>query len=140
MKSESRKYIPIEEFRKEGYLQEVNRRFLHPLGLALEVDRDDNGNEYLSGIWDSRDDPEGIIYDLENSDEERIEKFSENRNNVNKQFNKTRELRMKLCNQLPNDFGRVVVEDIPAIPDDASDEVSDSLKEIEDFNPDEDNA
>lgn len=30
-------YLPIAEFRDRGYLQEVNRRVLHPLGLALEV-------------------------------------------------------------------------------------------------------
>ena len=30
------KYMPIKEFRERGYLQELNRRFLHPLGLALE--------------------------------------------------------------------------------------------------------
>lgn len=30
-------YASVEEFQQEGYLQEVNRTFLHPLGLALEV-------------------------------------------------------------------------------------------------------
>ncbi len=29
--------IDIKEFREKGYLQEVNRRFFHPLGLALEI-------------------------------------------------------------------------------------------------------
>ena len=29
--------ISIQEFRDKGYLQETNRQFLHPLGLALEV-------------------------------------------------------------------------------------------------------
>lgn len=56
------KYIDIKEFRQFGYLQELNRQFLHPLGLALEVQVDDNGNETLGGIQDFRDDPEGIIY------------------------------------------------------------------------------
>lgn len=28
--------LPIEEFSSEGYMAEVNRRILHPLGLALE--------------------------------------------------------------------------------------------------------
>lgn len=31
------KRIDAAEFQAEGYLQEVNRRFLHPLGLALEA-------------------------------------------------------------------------------------------------------
>lgn len=32
-----RKYLDINEFVDGGYLQEVNRQLLHPLGLALEV-------------------------------------------------------------------------------------------------------
>ena len=59
------KRIDIAEFRSEGYLQEVNRRFLHPLGLALEiVIDDDTGESSLGGVWDYRDDPEGIVFDL----------------------------------------------------------------------------
>jgi len=57
------KYMDITEFREEGYLQELNRRFLHPLGLALEVVQEKDGREYLGGIWDFRDDPEGLIFD-----------------------------------------------------------------------------
>jgi len=55
-------YIDIAEFREFGYLQELNRRFLHPLGLALEVEVGDDGAETLGGIWDYRDDPEGMNY------------------------------------------------------------------------------
>lgn len=51
------------EFRREGYLQEANRRFFHPLGLALEVVVAEDGEVLrLGGIWDCRDDPEGIVY------------------------------------------------------------------------------
>lgn len=56
------KRIDIREFREFGYLQELNRGFLHPLGLALEVVVDDDGTETLGGIWDYRDDPEGMAY------------------------------------------------------------------------------
>ena len=56
------KRIDIAEFRRLGYLQELNRLFLHPLGLALEVVQEEDGTERLGGIWDSRDDPEGIVY------------------------------------------------------------------------------
>lgn len=60
----SRKRIDIKEFRERGYLQEVNRLFFHPLGLALEVIIDEeDGSMHLGGIWDSRDDPEGILFD-----------------------------------------------------------------------------
>jgi len=53
--------IDIREFRTEGYVQELNRQFLHPLGLALEITQEDNGIEYISGVWDYRDDPEVIL-------------------------------------------------------------------------------
>lgn len=56
------KYIDIKEFREQGYLQELNRKFLHPLGLALEVRVDENGKETLGRVWDYRDDPEGMNF------------------------------------------------------------------------------
>lgn len=56
------KRIDIKEFRASGYLQEVNRLFFHPLGLALEVIVQEDGSESLGGVWDFRDDPEGIAF------------------------------------------------------------------------------
>ena len=57
------KRIDIKELRSGGYLQEVNRRFFHPLGMALEVIIDDEtGEEKFGGVWDYRNDPEGVIY------------------------------------------------------------------------------
>lgn len=58
------KRMSLSEFREKGLLQEVNRQFLHPLGLALEMVIDDDGKSLFGGVWDSRDDPEGIIFDL----------------------------------------------------------------------------
>lgn len=98
------KYIDIKEFREKGYLQELNRRFLHPLGLALEVQIDD-GNEILGGIWDYRDDEEGILYDIENSDENRIKKF-----NTNKEFIDNEIL---LRSEIRNNILGSIIESIP---------------------------
>lgn len=56
------KRMDIKEFRETGLLAELNRAFLHPLGLALEVVIDDDGTEKLGGIWDCRDDSEGVLY------------------------------------------------------------------------------
>lgn len=56
------KKMSVREFRERGYLQELNRRFLHPLGLALEVGLDEDGTEHFGRVWDSRDDPEGIYF------------------------------------------------------------------------------
>lgn len=65
--------IPIAEFVALGFLQEVNRRFLHPCGLALEVVKHDDGTMEFGGVWDYRDDPEGMVFaDL--SDEESLSK------------------------------------------------------------------
>lgn len=57
------KRIDPKEFQEVGYLQEVNRQFLHPLGMALEVIVDnETGEVSLGGIWDYRDDPEGMCF------------------------------------------------------------------------------
>jgi hypothetical protein len=52
--------MDLDAFRDEGYLQEVNRQFLHPLGLALYVEFDDDGHRL--GCLDGRDDPEGVTF------------------------------------------------------------------------------
>lgn len=56
------KRMSVTEFRELGLLQEVNRVFLHPKGLALEVVLDDDGAERFGQVWDWRDDPEGIVF------------------------------------------------------------------------------
>lgn len=58
----TRKYMPVAEFRSAGLLQELNRRYLHPMGLALEVVQEADGTERLGGVWDYRDDPEGMVF------------------------------------------------------------------------------
>lgn len=79
------KTIPIKEFREKGYLQELNRVFLHPLGLALQVNVNEDGTEQLGCIWDYREDTEGITYDLKNRDIEGIKAFTTKANYINKQ-------------------------------------------------------
>lgn len=51
------KYLDLQEFIDEGYLHEVNRLVLHPLGLALSIGA---GQAHVA-VWDCRDDPEGVI-------------------------------------------------------------------------------
>jgi hypothetical protein len=80
--------IPIKEFREKGYLQELNRQFLHPLGLALEVIVDEEtGKEKLGGIWDYRNDPEGILYN---------DKILNNEDNFNRAKKIQEEFRKKI--------------------------------------------
>lgn len=52
------KKITAAEFRDAGYLQEVNRRFFHPLGLAMYVDPETDE----MGVFDDREDPEGWYF------------------------------------------------------------------------------
>ncbi len=55
--------MDIAEFVDLGYLQEANRQFFHPLGLALAVEVDEDGTGYITGVWDEREDLEGIWFD-----------------------------------------------------------------------------
>lgn len=55
--------IDLGEFRALGFLQEINRRVLHPAGLALEMGIDEAGCTVFGGVWDYRDDAEGIVYE-----------------------------------------------------------------------------
>lgn len=69
------KRMSVKEFREEGYLQELNRRFLHPLGLALEVVINPDGTESFGEVWDERDDPEGIIYGPDTIEAEKAQRI-----------------------------------------------------------------
>ena len=89
------KYMDIKEFREKGYLQEVNRQFLHPLGLALEIQIGDDGSEKLGKIWDYRKDKEGIYYNLKDSTQERINKFKEKAKFINDEFSRIGEGRSR---------------------------------------------
>lgn len=73
--------MSLKEFRDSGFLQEVNRRFFHPAGLAMGVYWNENDIENSDGfdtenaeplgivIYDWRDDPEGIIFASLNDDD-----------------------------------------------------------------------
>ncbi len=86
------KRIDVKEFRDKGFLQEANRLFFHPLGLALETIAhwpenvtDDEKTLYkdnpvnhpkakwtMGGVWDYRNDPEGMLFAEGTIDKERI--------------------------------------------------------------------
>jgi hypothetical protein len=62
-----RNVMDLNEFIDGGYLQEANRLFFHPLGIALCVMFEEKSGRALTlhSVWDSRDDPEGIAYGYE---------------------------------------------------------------------------
>jgi len=81
--SEEINRIPAEEvakfFLENGILFELNRTILHPYGLALEVKQDDEGNWVFGGLWDYRDDPEGMLFaqELFEAGEDKWNKFQQ---------------------------------------------------------------
>jgi hypothetical protein len=83
------KYLSLRDFVQLGFLQEANRQFFHPHGLALEVRTDDTGAVVaLGGIWDSRDDPKGIVFgDVPDRDK---------RDRVADEYERHREARLRL--------------------------------------------
>lgn len=69
------KYMSVQEFREGGYLQYANQ-YLHALGIALSVNVDEEGvATSFGGIWDDRDDPEGIYFS-DGLDKEKAEKVA----------------------------------------------------------------
>ncbi len=62
-KSTDIKRMGVKEFRERGLLHEVNRRILHPLGLALEVVGEQDGSFRFGEVWDFRDAKGGMVFD-----------------------------------------------------------------------------
>ena len=52
------KYLDTRILIDDGYLQEANRQFFHPLGLALVVTKPDDA----LAVLDCREDPEGFSF------------------------------------------------------------------------------
>lgn len=103
------KRIDPQEFHDEGYLQEANRMFFHPLGLALEVITDEEGNTVdIGGIWDYRDEPEGMRYDIANRSEEEQKEMKDKALHIQNQMIDKAKTRVNM-------FGGVVVEPIPGM-------------------------
>lgn len=51
---EPTKYMDLSEFREQGYLQEVNRLFFHPVGLEMEIEQGPGCQPKIKGIVDYR--------------------------------------------------------------------------------------
>lgn len=68
------KRIDPKEFAEFGYLQEVNRQFLHPLGMALEIMIDNDGNYSFAGVWDLRNEPDGMAFAENTIEKDKIDR------------------------------------------------------------------
>lgn len=54
--------MTAEEFQSSGLLQEVNRQWFHPRGLALSVVVHADGTKQFGNVLDARDDYEGFVF------------------------------------------------------------------------------
>jgi hypothetical protein len=54
--------MSLKDFRDLGFLQEANRQFFHPLGLALGLVANENEDYSSVIIYDWRDDPDGGMF------------------------------------------------------------------------------
>ena len=93
MMNKTIKHMDIKEFREQGFLQEANRLYFHPLGLALEVAINHDGSESLGDIWDYRDDPEGMLFGKNMIDPKKS-------NNIKKLLESKRITRTKLLGKI----------------------------------------
>lgn len=84
--------LDLKEFRDRGYLQEVNRRFFHPLGLACGVIVTECGDVSDLHVIDYRNDPSGLGFS-----DESIAKpdFKEKSNFIDSEIEKRRDAREK---------------------------------------------
>jgi hypothetical protein len=112
--------LPVKEFRELGYLQELNRTFLHPLGLALSIINAEDNKLILGEIIDARKDPEGFIYTLEDED---VRDFQEKANNVLDEWNNRKAARKELLGYM--------VQPIPGVIDMPTPNVRLSYDDIE---------
>lgn len=89
--TESVKKMTLKDFVELGFLQELNRQFLHPRGLALAVTKTDDNKYFFDGIYDAREDPEGWAFE-----ELDKEKATKNAQVVEQEYQK----RLKIRNRL----------------------------------------
>ncbi len=69
--------MSLQEFVDLGLLQEVNREFFHPIGLAMAVTVEDDGRVSGFGGIMQTDDPEGFLYDPSAIDQSKVERAQE---------------------------------------------------------------
>jgi hypothetical protein len=72
--------MPLYEFIAEGYLQELNRKFLHPLGLSLQLSEKDG--HYSAYVADHRKVSAAVHYGFSSMSKERRKEFVKKVNNI----------------------------------------------------------
>ena len=116
-KEEKIKYMTDREFVEKGYLSELNRRFFHPLGLAMEYETDGKGLYRMSGIRDYRDNPGGVSFGIRQwelstnpIDEEQFIAFLQRKMFINSELVKRQKHREK-------NLGGIIEDALPLDPE-----------------------
>ena len=88
--------LTAKELIDQGYLQEANRRFFHPLGLALHVKSAISGTDMICKVTDDREDPEGVYYNYDKLIAPDKEIMRERYENVEKEIKAKKPIRKSL--------------------------------------------
>lgn len=111
------KTIPAAEFLyNSGLLFEINRLLLHPLGLALQVELDEQGKiKPLRSIQDFRDDPIGLIFPDEAmvAGQEKLASFIQS---VKKPLTIREKMLGYIVQGTPNTYNSQIVDVAQAVP------------------------
>lgn len=108
------KWMDLNEFVNKGFLVEVNRRFFHPLGLALSVAQGKTDGKIMgfAGVQDFRDAPGGVSFGIrewESEGDEKYWKFLQGKIMVNSEMTKRAGKREK-------ELGSVIEDATPINP------------------------
>lgn len=89
--------MDLNEFAEQGYVQEINRRFLHPLGLNLVVNlnaEDDEPNMYILDNRDQRDRLRVFSFGITDiKDKELLRKLKSKKDYIDSEFARIGKLR-----------------------------------------------
>lgn len=111
------KYMSAKEFVEGGYLQEANRLFFHPLGLAMSAvfsthpEAANPGEWVMAAVQDHRDDPEGVVFGYDTYTTEQLQQAAAKVTSVERsalRFHGGREQLFAGCDRAVMPFGFVV--------------------------------
>ena len=112
------RFISAKEFYEKGYLQEVNRRFLHSVGLSLTVEENKDGEWQYLGILDYRDEERPLSMLFHEMNEDEIQEALAFESSVNQEIVKRADSRIDILGG--------IIEPIVALPQEVKESINES--------------